>query len=579
MRKVSKTALLKRTLLFMLCLALVLSLGLTACSKTTSETTSEVTTTSKLTEAPTTTEAAPEPITFTLFNGMTSVNYQSQPDETAVGKLLQELTGVTLKVEYSIGQDVSTKIGLMISSGELPDLIIPGNGFQDLSSAGVLVPWNDMLDQYGANIKKVWGKYLDFFAQADGKIYSYSAMALGNNVSKFGQTGFYIKYGALREAGFPQVTTWNQYIDIVRNYVKNHPTIDGMKTIGFSGPGESWRFDWLIEGGDLLAGLPQSFYTFDPNDNWKCSPRTIATYRKSYLNKLNDLWIEGIMDKEVISQTFDQYIAKVTSGAVVALYDAVWEIQPAFNELAKSGNKDLYMVPVRLLDEGVSRDYYNGMDSMGNEPSLCITTKCKDPERALQFIDRMHQEDIIKLFNWGIEGDDYTIINKKNAFTEEQLKNYTDIEKRCTTRFNTQLYWNFPKFPARYDEYSDGSGPMSPEFTEQLKEQAYTQMEKEILADLGRTLITDIYDPMFVSPYGYGWDIPVPEDRTDLNEIRGFIFTDLSYSTYYQKMIMAKPGEFEKLWTGFETEFKKVDTSPLWDFYTTVARKRVEIVK
>lgn len=40
-------------------------------------------------------------------------------------------------------------------------------------------------------------------------------------------------------------------------------------------------------------------------------------YAKTYYKILNQMWNEGLLDKEMFSQNYDQYLAKISSGRVV----------------------------------------------------------------------------------------------------------------------------------------------------------------------------------------------------------------------------------------------------------------------
>ena len=69
-----------------------------------------------------------EPITFTMFVKGANANYENW--ESPVAKKITELTGVTIKQEWPVGE-VSQKVGLMIASNEYPDLIYVGGQEQN----------------------------------------------------------------------------------------------------------------------------------------------------------------------------------------------------------------------------------------------------------------------------------------------------------------------------------------------------------------------------------------------------------------------------------------------------------------
>lgn len=92
--------------------------------------------------------------------------------ETTIGKVLQEQTGVDWKLEYLVG-DSATKAGVMIASGDYPDVISSSGEMSKLLDAGAYIPLDDLIEEYGPNIKRVYGPYFDKMKNAeDGKIYA-----------------------------------------------------------------------------------------------------------------------------------------------------------------------------------------------------------------------------------------------------------------------------------------------------------------------------------------------------------------------------------------------------------------------
>lgn len=56
------------------------------------------------------------------------------------------------------------------------------------------------------------------------------------------QGAFWIQRGVLKEFGYPEVTTLDEYFQLIESYVANYPEINGEKTIGFTALTYDWRF-------------------------------------------------------------------------------------------------------------------------------------------------------------------------------------------------------------------------------------------------------------------------------------------------------------------------------------------------
>ena len=88
-----------------------------------------------------------EPITFTMFLKLPNTNYENW--ESPVAKKITELTGVTIKQEWPVGE-LSQKVGLMIAGNEYPDLIYVGGQEQNqLIAAGAYIQLDEYIEKYG----------------------------------------------------------------------------------------------------------------------------------------------------------------------------------------------------------------------------------------------------------------------------------------------------------------------------------------------------------------------------------------------------------------------------------------------
>ncbi|MCI8724802.1 MAG: extracellular solute-binding protein [Hungatella sp.] len=76
-----------------------------------------------------------------------------------VAQALTEATGVRLKVDYPVAaQDM--KVALMIAEQNFPDLIYAKGDAASLIDAGALLDLTDLIEEYGPNIKKMYGDSL-----------------------------------------------------------------------------------------------------------------------------------------------------------------------------------------------------------------------------------------------------------------------------------------------------------------------------------------------------------------------------------------------------------------------------------
>ncbi len=162
---------------------------------------------------------------FTVFLSEALPDY---PGSTIVGDIIERETGVKLQREYLVG-DLETKVGLMIASGELPDLLTAAHFTSLFKDAGMLIPLNDLVEKHAPNIKRLYAKHWEQLKQEDGNVYwlPIQAIPYANDSPRYPELGFFINKKVLKEAGWPVIKTLDQYFELIENYMKKHPTING----------------------------------------------------------------------------------------------------------------------------------------------------------------------------------------------------------------------------------------------------------------------------------------------------------------------------------------------------------------
>lgn len=181
-------------------------------------------------EAPSGQTGGLTPIKYTI----NTVNPKDTWD-TPFAKTLTEKTGLSLDYQPVVG-DPAQKYELWAASGDYPDILHVSPFFLNrFLDAGYIIPLEGLIDKYGPNIKKKYGKYYDLLKAPDGHIYSLYGINQTTETPANSQASFAIQVDVLKEAGYPEVKTLDQLFDLLQAYYKKHPTIDGKETIGFSG--------------------------------------------------------------------------------------------------------------------------------------------------------------------------------------------------------------------------------------------------------------------------------------------------------------------------------------------------------
>ncbi len=95
-------------------------------------------------------------IELTFYNA----DGQEDPWTDPVAEAITAATGVKLKTDYPVSSD-DQKIALMIAEQNFPDMIYAKGDAQSLIDAGALIDLTDLIEEYGPNIKKMYGEEFD----------------------------------------------------------------------------------------------------------------------------------------------------------------------------------------------------------------------------------------------------------------------------------------------------------------------------------------------------------------------------------------------------------------------------------
>ncbi|KWX70545.1 ABC transporter substrate-binding protein [Paenibacillus jilunlii] len=510
-------------------------------------------------------------VTFKYFS-FGAPKKQILGSETTIGKELQTQTGVDWNIEYLVG-DGDTKAGVMIASGDYPDIIDSSGQMAKLMDAGAFIPLDDLIEKYGPNIKRVYGPYFDKFRQKDGKIYFFPYGANIGYVSEPNfQTGFYIQRSVLKEFNYPKITTLDEYFDLIKQYKEKHPQVDGKDTIGFATfAGEQGSFFTLQNPAMHLAGYPNDGSTMVDMKTHEAKLVAGSEYQKRWIGKLNEANAEGLVDPESFTMNRDQYLAKLTSGRVLGYFSYSWQVGDATNNLKKAGNDDKRYVALPIVfDKGI-KDQYIDPPGFVNNYGVGITVKAKDPVRIIKYFDNLLKEENQILVQWGIKDQSYTV-DEKGRFTyanDEQRQIHEDPEKSMKFGFD---YFNY-SWP-RYGNNSvlqDGNA-YGPGNQPEVASYGYTDGDKQLLAAYGVKTFSGLFSNPDERPWSPAWSIALEQGSPEQMFITK---ADDLQRTHLPTMILDTPANFSKNWDDYMNQFNKLDKKTYEDFITKAVQDRV----
>lgn len=355
--------------------------------------------------------------------------------DDAVGRYIKEKLGIVL--EYT---NVSTdRLKVMASGGDLPDIVELHNGdidVKNLIDAGSLWAMDDWLAENGDNLKE---KLPDALKYSKDIIGGGSTYFIPTNVqtenkdlpNKNGFVGFFTRWDYYKELGYPDVSTEDKYLDVLKQMVDAHPTTaDGKKVYALSGWSDwgiwpymiSYPFDmgYTNSGNNQFinneTGEFEDMFTVEDGPLWKA----LSFYNKAYRM--------GIMDPEAFTMKNSQYDDKIKNGEVlVCNYN--WT-QPDKNICGEDAA--MYMIPGTFPYAMQIYPYANPLGYQAAN-ALVISANCEYPERAMELIEFMTSDEGARLVRTGVPGEDWDVVDGEpvdlTLSKKYVLSSVTEIDK------------------------------------------------------------------------------------------------------------------------------------------------------
>ena len=454
-----------KKILSVLLTATMVSAMFTGCGGGESDTTSADTNTGANTPAESGSDAAKsgEIKEFTAFF---AVPGSEKNDDNEIQQMIAEKTGARVKETWLTGQSAQEAIGTLIAGGEYPDFIDGGDGAKQLYDAGALVPLDDYIDKY-PNIKEfLTEEQWDRLRQDDGHIYwiqQFGNIHGEEKATVHNDEAFWIQTRVLEWAGYPEVHTMDQYFDLIESYNEANPTMeDGTANIPYTILCEDWRYFCLENAPQFLDGYPNDGSCIVDPDTLTIIDYNTTPTAKRYFQKLNEEFQKGIVDPESFTQTYDEYIAKLSTGRVLGMCDQWWDFAYTANDALKQQGLDLKgcnYVPLPItIDEGIKNQWHNSGGVLNVSSGLSVTTSCKDVEGALQFVNDLLDQEIHDLRYWGVQGVDYEVDENGEFYRTEEMRMQV-----ANTAYKASHLCDYSYFPNYKGTSRDGINAMWPQ--------------------------------------------------------------------------------------------------------------------
>lgn len=303
-------------------------------------------------------------------------------------KKMEEITNIHFNFQTPTGESYKEVKNLTFAGDDLPDVFI-GGGFTENEEVSyghqkLLIPLEDLIDKYAPNIKKMLKERPDIrkaITTPDGHIY---ALPMISDV-RYAQPSYVAWFNGewLENLGVSEVPdTIDGLYDLLVRFKNEDPNRNGIADeIPMSSAALFGIRDIILTGfGFLNRGI-------EVHDDKVIFTPAEENY-KHYLEWMHKLYQEGLLDKEVFTQTTQQWSSKGHDNLVGLAYNS----GPHLYYDVKNNEYEKYKALPPLTSQYNSKKIYPKSSGV-LRGTFAITKNNPSPEATIRWVDYMYSDE------------------------------------------------------------------------------------------------------------------------------------------------------------------------------------------
>ena len=369
-------------------------------------------------DAPAWQKYAKEPVTFDWY-----INYSwfnSEWGGNVVSDKITEETGVNIHF-ITPGGNEKEKLNALIAADSLPDFITLGwwePQVDEMIDRGMVYALNELADEYDTCFYQVSdADVVNWYTEEDGNIYSYpnsfftaKDIETYDNISS-NQT-FLVRKDIYEAIGSPDMTTPEGFTAAVKKAQEMFSTVDGEPLI----PVGAHVFN--DQGNVSFDQYLMNFLAVPFEENGEIYDRYTNEDYLTWLKMFRRLGEEGLLADDIFIDQRMQTEEKMAKGRYFCMLYQYTDMVAQQKELYVNHPERIY-----LAVDGPK-------NAAGDDPTLptsgingwtvtLISKNCKNPERAIAFMDYMLSEQGQLRLSLGVEGETFDYVDGKPVVKEE----------------------------------------------------------------------------------------------------------------------------------------------------------------
>lgn len=366
----------------------------------------------------------------------------------ATAERVTSKTGVDLNFMKPVVDD-GQKLNMMIAGNQLPDILTLDKNdaaLKKMAEAGMLWSLDDLIDQYAPKMREILPKeILSNYRMADGKTYQFTTWIQGEAWQKAAreydqivgtnQPMISVRKDYYDEIGRPEIKNITDFIAAVKQMKEKHPDKIGFYPADGSMSADEFGKSAKLSHYGVQLGLSNDFAEKDGGIQWVVRDEKF----KEPMKYLNEMYLEGILTKDPFIDTKDVGKAKIEQGDVISY---CWTISDGEKVPGDNPETTYEILP--------PFETYGQIRTGAGWLATVIPKTCKDPKRAIRFLEYLASVEGHSDVSWGIEGDEYKdavegaqwhMIDGKPTLLEEYVKDKNADWGGVASRNGLGEYW------------------------------------------------------------------------------------------------------------------------------------------
>lgn len=262
-------------------------------------------------------------------------------EDLRIFKDLEEMTNVHFEFDV-VYEGYEEKKNLALATGDLPDIFLGGLTVDDeeiYGPQGVLVELTELIEKYGPNIKKTLEQYpmlKQTMTASDGKIYTLGQVLRTTTMGSYKPV---INKTWLDNLNLEVPETIDELYEVLKAFKENDPNKNGKAD---EIPLGDYQFQQI--NGMLLPAFGEMAQDVAIKDGKVVFTPMTEGY-KHYLEFLNKLYVEQLIDPMFISHSLDEFLAKTKQniyGVLGSVRQADWQQYQMLSPLTSQYNSEKF---------------------------------------------------------------------------------------------------------------------------------------------------------------------------------------------------------------------------------------------